>query len=503
MKVLLVNPEFPDSYWSGRYALPFVGRRSLIPPLALITVAALLPKSWTCRLADLNVEPIADADLRWADVVMLTGMLVQRPSLLRLLDRCRALGVETVVGGAYATALPEELAGIADHVVVGEAEEIVPVLAADLAARRGRPLYRETRKPDLAASPVPRFDLLKPGVYHQMALQSSRGCPFSCDFCDIIVMYGRRPRVKPPERVVAELEAIRATGFRGDLFFVDDNFVGNRPRAKRLLEAVAAWRRRTGAPFDFYTEASIDLADDPELIDGMVRAGFTAVFTGIETPSAEALAESGKAQNLRRDLSARVRVLLEKGVDVWAGFILGFDSDGPDAFDRMIEFVQKTGIPYAMVGMLSALPNTPLHRRLKEANRLRPGVSGDQFGLTNVITRMPATAMLAGYRRVLETLYEPEAYFQRCRENLAKWRRVPGAARRLAWSDLAGGLRALREQGIRGPYRRVYWKFLGWVAAHHPTKLGRAIAQAAAGHHYISYTRDVVVPSLIASAAGA
>ena len=295
MRALLVNPEFPDSYWSGRYALSFVHRRSLIPPLALVTVAACLPREWTCRLVDMNFEPLRDEDIRWADVVMITGMLVQRPSLHEVLARCRRLGVRTVVGGAYATALPEEL-DLADHIVIGEAEEIVPVLAADLAAGSGPRIYRETSKPDLARSPVPRFDLLNARAYHQMAVQYSRGCPYSCDFCDIIVMYGRRPRTKTPAQVIAELEAIRATGFRGDVFFVDDNFIGNKKAVKEALAEIGAWRRRTRAPFDFYTEASINLADDDDLMDLMIKAGFTAVFTGIETPSPDSLRETGRCR---------------------------------------------------------------------------------------------------------------------------------------------------------------------------------------------------------------
>jgi radical SAM superfamily enzyme YgiQ (UPF0313 family) len=499
MRALLVNPAFPDSYWSGRYSLAFARRRSLLPPLGLITVAALLPREWDCRLVDLDVETLRDADLRWAEVVFLTGMLVQRPSLHEVLKRCRRLGVRTVVGGPYATALPHELQA-ADHVVVGEGEDLIPVLAADLAAGRAQPVYRESEKPDLTSAPVPRYDLLKPNAYHQMSLQYSRGCPFSCEFCDIIVMYGRKPRTKTAAQVIAELEAIRRTGFTGDVFFVDDNFIGNKKAVKAALPEIAHWRRRSQPPLEFYTEASVNIADDPQLIDLMTGAGFTAVFMGIETPSPESLKETRKLQNLRRNLVDQVHLLLEKGLDVWAGFILGFDNDGPDSFDRMIDFVQEAAIPYAMVGMLSALPNTPLYQRLEKENRLRPELPGDQFGLTNVVTKLPLAQMLTGYRRVLETLYHPEVYFQRCRENLARWTPVAGSVRPGVRRDLACAFRAVWGQGISSHYRRAYWQFLRWVARHHPAKLGRAIAQAAAGHHYITYTRDVVVPALVESA---
>ncbi len=495
MRVLLVNPEFPDSYWSGRFALPFAGRRSLLPPLGLLTVAALLPRDWEYRLVDINNDPLRDEDIRWADVAMLTGMLVQRRSLHEVLARCRREGLRTVVGGPYATALPGELA-LADHVVVGEAEDLAADLAADLSAGRAKPLYRESGKPDLTAAPLPRYDLIRPDAYHQMALQFSRGCPFSCEFCDIIVMYGRKPRTKTPGQIIAELEAIRSMGFVGDVFFVDDNFIGNKKAVRQVLPEIAGWRKRTQAPLDFYTEASMNLADDPALVDSMTGAGFSAVFTGIETPSPEGLKETHKYQNLRRDLVAQVHGLLNQGLDVWAGFILGFDSDGPDIFDRMTKFIRDAAIPYAMVGLLSALPNTPLYQRLDREGRLRPDVPGDQFGLTNVKTVMPARKMLAGYRRVLESLYHPEPFFQRCRDNLAQWRPAAGSLRPLVPRDFLSGLKAITGQGILGGYRKPYWRFLKWVLEKQPSKLPRAIAQAAAGHHYITYTRRVVVPSL-------
>lgn len=496
MRVLLVNPEFPSSYWSHRFSLRIAGKKSLLPPLGLLTVASMLPRSWPVRLRDLNVAPLRPADLAWADLVFATGMLVQRASLRKLLLRCREAGVRTVVGGPYASALPGEL-DLADHVVVGEAEAVLPQLVRDLEEGRARRLYREEGWPELSRSPVPRFDLLDASAYYHMAVQFSRGCPFGCEFCDITILYGRRPRTKTASQILAELEAIRETGFRGDVFFVDDNFIGNKKAVRELLPEIAAWRRRTGAPLEFYTEASVNLADDPELVAAMTEAGFTAVFLGIETPSPESLREVRKVQNLRRDLVEGVHSLLGLGLDVWGGFIVGFDHDGPDIFDRMIRFVERAAIPYAMVGLLVALPHTPLYRRLEREGRLLPGQPGDQFGVTNVATRLPPGQLLAGYRRVLEALYEPEAYFRRCRANLARWRPVPGSIRPLLPSDLGAAWRALWSQGVAGSYRRAYWRFLRWVLRHHPRKLRRAIAQAAAGHHYITYTREVVLPELL------
>jgi radical SAM superfamily enzyme YgiQ (UPF0313 family) len=497
VRVLLVSPAYPSTFWSLEHTLPLVGRRWLLPPLGLLTVAALLPREWEIRLVDLAIgQELRDEDLLEADVVMLSGMLVQRASLHEVLRRCRALGVATVVGGPYASAMPERLAE-ADCVVVGEAEEIVPELAADLAAGRARRVYREPGKPDVRRTPIPRFDLVDPTAYHYMPVQFSRGCPFLCEFCDIISLYGRRPRTKEPAQVLAELDAIRALGFTGRVMFVDDNFVANQNEARRFLRELARWRSETRASFDFFTEASINLADDPELVGLMTAAGFAVVFVGIESPSKESLRETRKLQNLRRDLVEQVRSLRRRGLDVWGGFILGFDHDGDDIFERMIDFVQRSGIAYATVGLLTALPNTALYERLAREGRLLPdGETGDMFALTNVVMRLPEDAMLRGYLRVLEALFEPGAYFARCREHLRHWEAAPGLAREATAEDLATVARSLWRQGVRGPYRNAYWAFLAWVLRRAPRKLPLALAQACAGHHFITYTRETVAPRL-------
>jgi radical SAM superfamily enzyme YgiQ (UPF0313 family) len=495
--VLLVSPAYPSTFWSLEHTLPLVRRRWLLPPLGLLTVAAMLPRDWDLRLVDLAIgQELLDEDLRAADVVMLSGMLVQRDSLRAVLRRCRRLGVRTVVGGPYATAMPATLAD-ADHLVLGEAEEIVPELAADLAAGRARRVYQEGDKPDIRKTPIPRFDLLEVGAYHYLPVQFSRGCPFLCEFCDIISLYGRRPRTKTPPQLLAELDAIRRLGFSGRIMFVDDNFIANQNEVRKLLPELAAWRHRTRAPFDFFTEASINLADDPELVDLMTAAGFAVVFVGIESPSKESLRETRKLQNLRHDLVEQVRSLRARGLDIWGGFILGFDHDGEDSFDRMIEFVQRSGIAYATVGMLTALPNTALHARLAREGRLRPdSETGDMFALTNVVTKLPEPVLLRGYLRVLETLFEPETYFERCREHLRHWEPAPGLAREATAADLAAVARSLWRQGVQGRYRRAYWRFLAGVLLGAPRKLPLAIAQACAGHHFITYTRETVAPRL-------
>lgn len=497
MRALLVSPAYPPTFWSLEHTLPFVGRRWLLPPLGLLTVAALLPRDWEMRLVDLAIgDELRDEDLLAADVVMLSAMLVQRASLHAVLARCRRLGVRTVVGGPYATAMPQALAD-ADHLVLGEAEELIPELAADLAAGRAARVYREPGKPDVRRTPIPRFDLLDVGAYHYLPVQFSRGCPFLCEFCDIISLYGRRPRTKTPAQLLAELEAIRRLGFAGRVMFVDDNFIANQNEVRKLLPELAAWRRRTRAPFDFFTEASINLADDPELVRLMTEAGFAVVFVGIESPSAESLRETRKLQNLRGDLVEQLRSLRRAGLDVWGGFILGFDHDGPDIFERMIEFVQRSGIAYATVGMLTALPNTPLHERLRREGRLRPDAeTGDMFELTNVVTKLPEPVLLRGYLRVLETLFEPARYFERCREHLRHFEPAPGLARAATFADLATVARSLWRQGVRGSYRGPYWRFLTSVLRTAPRKLPLAIAQACAGHHFITYARETVAPRL-------
>ena len=495
MRALLVNPAFVPTYWSYQYALRFVGKRCVHPPLGLLTIAALLPSHWRPRLVDLNVEPLEDRALRAADVVMITGMHCQRRSLHDVLERCRRLGVPTVVGGPYATTEPY-LLDDADHLVLGEAEDTLAPFCTALEAGRAPRMTRNADFPDLARAPIPRYDLLRRGAYYNMSIQFSRGCPFSCEFCDIIVVYGRRPRTKSVAQVSAELDAIKTSGFRGSVFFVDDNFIGNRKAVRGILPEIQAWQNRNGSPFDFYTEASLDLADDVPLMQAMTRAGFWSVFVGIESPSAEALRETRKTQNLGGSMVDRVHAIVEQGLDVWGGFIVGFDSDGPDIFDRHVEFVEQAGIPDAMVGLLQAIPGTPLEARLREAGRLRSVESVDQFGRTNFRTILPEPLLVEGYQRLLGSLYDPERYFGRV---MALMRRRPAltvASAGLSAAKLTAGIRAVFTQGISSAYRREYWGFLRAVWRWDRSRLPEAVLRAASGHHFIEYTRRNAIPAL-------
>ena len=497
MKALLVYPEFLPTYWSYSYSLKFVGKKCALPPLGLITVASMLPAHWRPTVVDLNIEKLSDRQLCKADVVLLTGMHVQRRSLHEVLQRCRRIGIPTIVGGPYATSEPHLLEE-ADHLVLGEGEETIPSFCAAFEAGRAPRITQNAERPDLTKTPVPRYDLLKRGAYYNMSLQYSRGCPFSCEFCDIIVVFGRVPRTKSAEQVQEELDAIHATGFRGSVFFVDDNFIGNKKAVRTILPVVRDWQQRNAWPFEFYTEASLNLAEDSALMQSMTQAGFWSVFIGIESPSAESLIETRKNQNIKGDLDIadRVHEVQRHGLDVWGGFIVGFDHDGPEIFDQQIEFIERAAIPEAMVGLLHAIPGTPLTERLKEAGRLKPLDSTDQFGKTNVETLIPERVLLRGYKKILQTIYEPGQYLDRVR---AMMRHRPQLVSRHGWLEpqkLLAGLRAMTAQGLLASYRKEYWKYLSEVLRSQPSRLAEAIMRAAAGHHFIEYTRRVVIPRL-------
>ena len=351
MNALLIYPEWPDTYWSFKHALPFQGKRSAYPPLGLLTIAALLPPHWSKRLVDTNVRPLTDSDLGWADVALVSGMLVQKDSLLAILDRCHACGIRTVVGGPIASGFTE-LHRYADHIVIGEAEELIATLAEDLERGKAKPQYKASEMPALDRSPLPDLSLINTRHYCSMAIQYSRGCPYNCEFCDIIEIYGRKPRTKSVAQVIAELEQLYERKWRGAVFLVDDNFIGNRKNVKQLLPVLAAWNNRHRRPFTFFTEASMNLADDPELLGLMKAAGFIRVFLGIETPVEASLKEANKLQNTQRSLLDSVRCIQQYGIEVMAGFIVGFDSDPEDVFDRQVEL---------LLGRMNAALQYPRH----------------------------------------------------------------------------------------------------------------------------------------------
>jgi radical SAM superfamily enzyme YgiQ (UPF0313 family) len=507
MNALLVYPEFPETYWSFKHALKFLGKRAAQPPLGLMTVAALLPGAWKKRLVDTNVERLRDRDLAWADVVLLSGMHIQRDSLAAIVERCRARGLRTVVGGPIASSLSAaELK--ADHIVIGEAEALIAGLARELEEETAKPMYQAAERPAMETSPLPDLSLIKMNRYSTMAVQYSRGCPFNCEFCDIIEIYGRRPRTKAVAQVLAELDQLRAAGWREAVFIVDDNFIGNKARAKELCVALAEWRSQYKTSFDFNTEASLNLADDAELMQLMKDAGFVSVFLGIETPDVSGLIASNKLQNTRRSLLDSIATIQSYGMQVMGGFILGFDTDRDDIFDRMVEFIQKSGIPIAMVGLLQAMPGTQLFRRLWREGRILDAGHGDNTDdKLNFLPHMDATQLVEGYRSVLKRIYSCEAYYERVKLYLSRTQPKHGERKsRQQWLT-RGNVRAfvtsIVRQGIFGRQRWSYWKFLLTVATRYRHCVGAAMTLAVMGYHFQVMTdrlaRAVKAPMLPAS----
>jgi len=489
MKVLLLYPKFPDTFWSFRHALPFIGKRSAFPPLGLLTVSAMLPPHWKRRLVDLNVEKLSDRDLAWADVAFLSAMLVQGDSLSQLIARCRKAGLKTVVGGPITSAGNASWAD-ADHVVRGEAENLIEELVSDLENGQARRHYEAAGRADITRVPPPDYRLARMNRYSSMPVQYSRGCPFSCEFCDVIELFGRTPRTKTAQQVLNELEQLHRLGWRGSVFIVDDNFVGNKQAIKGLLPRVTGWMGSRGNPFYLFTQASINLAEDEELLSLMRAARFNKVFIGIETPSAECNRAAGKMQNVTTDLLQSVRRIQEWGMEVMGGFIVGFDQDSPEVFEKQIDFIREAAIPVSMVGLLTALPNTRLWRRLSEEGRiLRESMGNNTDALLNYIPRMNPEALLAGYRNVLASIYSPSEYFERAQELLSRLGTRPKTPR--VFSDYLGLLRSFVRQGIFARYRVTYWKFIGKTFRHTPRHLGLAVTLAIMGHHFFTLARQM------------
>ncbi|MGO8788546.1 MAG: B12-binding domain-containing radical SAM protein [Terriglobia bacterium] len=477
--------------------MDLIPEETIHPPLGLLTLAALCPKKWNLRLVDRSFEPLPDSDILWADLVMVSGMHVQRDDIHQTLLRARTLGKRTMVGGPYASSRPDTVLQLADHVVVGEPDEIFDGIAADLERGSARRLYVVQDKPDVSKTPVPRFDLLKIEKYVSMAVQFSRGCPFQCEFCDIITIYGRKPRTKAPQQLLAELDALFELGWHDQVFIVDDNFIGNHKRALELARSLEEWQKAHDYPFLFYTEASIDLAQRPELIEAMVKANFYYVFIGIESPSEQSLMETKKYQNLRHDQLESVRFIQSQGLWVTAGFIIGFDSDTEDIFERQRDFIERAAIPWAMAGFLQAPPTTPLYERMvKEGRYLGEGSALSNFDSPNFRTILPLPTLLQGLRETLVFLYSPSQFYNRAYRSLLQWetREQQKAASIPFFLTLGTLARSIFRQGILSTYRRAYWKFLFQILtrwSRNPPKLVMGITVLVSGHHFIRYARDL------------
>jgi radical SAM superfamily enzyme YgiQ (UPF0313 family) len=480
---LLISPLFPDTFWSFTHALRFVRRRASSPPLGLLTVAALLPPEWSKRLVDLNVGDLTDDDLAWADYVFIGGMIVQRESAVAVVARCKAAGLPVVAGGPLFTMEHDRFDGV-DHFVLDEAELTLPLFLADLAQGRAERIYRAAGFADMTKSPMPAFELADMRRYATMGIQYCRGCPYDCDFCNVTALLGHRPRTKSIAQVIGELDRLHELGWRGNVFFVDDNLIGNKRDALgKLLPALIDWQeRRKHVPFN--AQVSINMADDDRLLDMMSRAGFDTVFIGIETPNEGALAACNKKQNLGRDLIADVKRIQRTGIEVYAGFIVGFDSDSPASFQHLVEFIQRSGIVTAMVGMLQAPPGTRLFQRMHAEGRIAGALSGDNVdGTTNILPCMGLDTLRERYRGVITHLYEPKHYYARARTFLREYRR-PRVRARLDTRRVLAFARSMGRLGILGRERFHYWSLLAWTLLRRPRLLPNAVTLAIYGYHF-------------------
>ena len=483
MNVLLIYPKFPDTFWSFKHALKFIRKKAANPPLGLLTVAAMLPDEFHRRVIDINVEGLTDEDLAWADLAFIGAMAVQRDSAKQTIARCQAAGVKVIAGGPLFTAEPDAFEEV-DHLVLDEAELTLPCFLEDLKSGHLKKIYRAAGFCDLHQTPSPAWDLIDMKKYASMSIQFSRGCPFNCDFCNVTVLFGHRPRLKSAQQVTAELDRMYDSGWRGNIFFVDDNFIGNKQYLKTsLLPALIEWRKdKKGCVF--YTEASINLADDPQLLDLMVKAGFDSVFIGIESPDEDSLTECRKNQNKNRDLLQNVKIIQHSGLQVTGGFIIGFDSDTPSTFRRQIEFIQKSGIVTAMVGLLNAPPGTRLFDRLYRENRVIGKVSGDNVdGTTNIIPKMGLPTLLEGYRSIMGHIYSPKHYYRRVKVFLKEF----GNSKANTPLDLQRFLAFFRSSirlGILGKERFHYWYLMIWTLIRKPRLLPLAITLAIYGYHF-------------------
>jgi radical SAM superfamily enzyme YgiQ (UPF0313 family) len=496
LKILLVYPAYPDTFWSFKHALKFISKKAVFPPLGLLTVAAMLPGEWEKKLVDLNTTTLTDKDLKWADYVFISAMVAQQDSAREVIDRCKKLGTRIVAGGPFFTTGYEDWGfDDIDHLLFGETENTLPLFAKDLEKGCARHIYAAEEFPDIRKTPVPLWSLIDKNKYQSMSIQYSRGCPFNCEFCDIVVLNGHLPRTKDEGQVIAELDALYDRGWRHGVFFVDDNFIGNKRKLKsEILPAIIQWMEEKNHPFTFFTEASINLSDDEELMRLMTRAGFDMVFVGIESPNEESLVECNKLQNNKRDLLASVKRMQNYGLQVQGGFIVGFDSDPLSIFKNQIDFIQKSGIVTAMVGVLMAPPETRLYKRLKKENRILPKGTGDNTdGSTNFIPKMGREALAGGYRHVVSTIYAPKQYYQRIKTFLSEYR--PGNKRKFGVSivQLIALIRSTWSLGVREKGRIDYWKLVLWTLLRKPGTFPLFVALAIQGFHFRKVAEKVRV----------
>ncbi|MBV5260265.1 DUF4070 domain-containing protein [Synechococcus moorigangaii CMS01] len=500
MRVLLVYPVFPPTFWSYEKILELVNRKVLLPPLGLITVAAILPQEWEFKLVDRNIRDVTEAEWAWADLVLMSAMIVQKEDLLDQIKEAKKRNKLVAVGGPYPTSVPEEVQDVgADFLILDEGEITLPMFVEAIENGATSGTFRATEKPDVTSTPVPRYDLLELDQYDSMSVQFSRGCPFQCEFCDIIVLYGRKPRTKTPEQLLKELDFLYELGWRRSIFMVDDNFIGNKRNVKLLLKALKEWQREHQYPFRFNTEASVDLADDPELMELMVECFFDAVFLGIETPDEESLQLTKKFQNTRSSLADAIDKIIRTGLRPMAGFIIGFDGEKKGAGDRIIKFAELTAIPTTTFAMLQALPNTALWHRLEEEGRLRAQKDGtlNQTNLMNFIPTRPLEDIANEYVNAFWQLYDPHLYLDRiyrCFLKLGAPKCHP-PAKFPSLVDLKALAIVVWRQGIKRDTRWRFWHHLFGILRHNPAVFDHYLTLCAHNEHFLEY-RQIVKDSI-------
>ena len=490
MKALLIYPSIPDTFWSFKHIMKFIRKKAAHVPLGLLTVASIFTGDWDLRLVDANVESVLDEVIQWADIVFIGAMIVQKESVRQITAKCRALGKPVVGGGPLFTSCPEDFDDV-DYLVLNEAEITLPLFLKDLITGNPRRVYTTDKKPDISLTPLPRWDLIDMNLYASMSVQYSRGCPYDCEFCDIVNLNGRRPRVKSNDQMIREFEILHDMGWRGSVFVVDDNFIGNQSKVKSFLRALKPWQEANDFPFALYTEASVNLAQDEELLKLMTAAGFDSVFLGLETPEDQCLAECGKSQNRSIDLVEAVKTIQRNGMEVMGGFIIGFDNDPPDIFERQIEFIQNSGVVRAMVGLLEALPGTRLYQRLKEEGRLLEYCSGDNCdGAMNFIPKMDSQLIRKRYNGVLNYLYSPKEYYARVLEFIGTYQ--PVRRRRITLLGTIAFLNSILYLGILDKWNNkiYYWKLLLKALVFYHRSLREAVTLMIFGYHYRKLFRE-------------
>ncbi|MEN8907347.1 MAG: DUF4070 domain-containing protein [Clostridiales bacterium] len=486
MKILFVYPDFPETFWSFKYALPFVSKKATFPPLGLLVVANMLPEKWDKKLIDLNVNKLKDRDIKSADYVFISAMSAQKSSVFEIIKRCKAMNVKTVAGGPLFTALHQEFNDV-DHLILNEAELTLPQFLHDIERGETKHIYRSDKWADVTKTVPPMWELINMKKYVSLNLQFSRGCPYNCEFCDIVLLYGRNPRLKKSDQIILELESIYKLGWRGSIFFVDDNFIGKKDVIKDdVLPRIIKWQEAKKYPFTFFTEASINLSDDEELMNLMVKAGFNKVFIGIESPNEESLSECNKYQNVDRNILDSIEKCLHSGLQVQGGFILGFDNDPLSIFDTLANFIQKSNIVIAMVGLLNAPTGTRLYKRLKKEGRILSKMSGNNTDFTmNFVPKMNFNKLLDGYKSTLKSIYAPKYYYKRVTEFLRAYSFEKTKTKfRIDNSGIKALFKSMIRLGIFGSERFYYWKLFFWTLVNRPRLFPLAIELSINGFHF-------------------